>query len=98
MIIDSISAFVNVQAQEKRNNPVKGAQTVDSKTAKNALTINETAKEFDFPAYAIRTLVKRGAFPVIQVGNRCYIVRSVFEQYLQKGGELYEPIDHHFAI
>lgn len=67
-------------------------------TAKNALTINETAKEFDFPAYAIRTLVKRGAFPVIQVGNRCYIVRSVFEQYLQKGGELYEPIGHHFAI
>lgn len=27
---------------------------------KPALTINETAKEFNFPAYAIRTLVKRG--------------------------------------
>lgn len=65
---------------------------------KTALTINETAKEYHFPAYAIRTLVKRRAFPVIQVGNRCYIVRSVFEEYLQKGGELYEPDCHHFAI
>ncbi len=46
---------------------------------KPALTINETAKEFNFPAYAIRTLVKRGEIPVIQAGNRCYIVRSVFE-------------------
>lgn len=29
---------------------------------KPALTIKETAKEFQFPEYAIRTLVKRGAF------------------------------------
>lgn len=65
---------------------------------KPALTINETAKEFNFPTYAIRTLVKRGEIPVIQAGNRCYIVRSVFEQYLQKGGAVYEPIDHHFTI
>ena len=57
---------------------------------KPALTIRETAKEYNFPAYAIRTLVKRQAFPVIQVGNRCYIMRSVFESYLEKGGELYE--------
>ena len=58
---------------------------------KAALTIKQTAKEYNFPEFAIRTLVKRGAFPVVQVGNRCYIVRSVFEDYLQKGGEAYDP-------
>ena len=56
---------------------------------KTALTMKETAKAFNFPEFAIRTLVKRGAFPVIQVGNRCYIVRSVFEEYLKTGGEKY---------
>jgi len=56
---------------------------------KTALTIKETAKAFNFPEYAIRTLIKRGAFPVIQVGNRCYIVRSIFEEYLKTGGEKY---------
>ncbi len=65
---------------------------------KPALTIKETAKEFQFPEYAIRTLVKRGAFPVVQVGNRCYIVRSVFEEYLKKGGAAYEPEQHSFTI
>ena len=45
---------------------------------KLALTIKECAREFQFPAFAIRTLVKLGAFPVIQVGNRVYIVRDVF--------------------
>ena len=58
---------------------------------KTALTINETAKAYHFPAYAIRTLVKRGAFPVVQVGNRCYIVRSIFEDYLKTGGAIYDP-------
>jgi len=56
---------------------------------KTALTIKETAKEFNFPEFAIRTLVKRGAFPVIQAGNRCYIMKHVFESYLQTGGEKY---------
>lgn len=56
---------------------------------KPALTIKETAQEFQFPEYAIRTLVKRGAFPVIQVGTRVYIVRDVFADYLRKGGETY---------
>ena len=64
----------------------KGGATVE----KPALTIKETAKEFQFPEYAIRTLVKRGAFPVIQVGNRCYITREIFADYLKKGGELYD--------
>lgn len=58
---------------------------------KTALTIRETAKEFDFPEFAIRTLVKRGAFPVIQVGKRCYITRSVFADFLKTGGEKYDP-------
>lgn len=56
---------------------------------KPALTIKETAQEFQFPEYAIRTLVKRGDIPVIQVGNRCYIVREVFADYLRKGGAAY---------
>lgn len=57
---------------------------------KTALTIKETAKEFSFPEFAIRTLVKRGAFPVVQVGNRCYIVRDVFADYLKTGGATYD--------
>ncbi len=57
--------------------------------SKKIMTINETAKEYQFPAFAIRNLIKRGAFPVIQTGNRCYIVREVFDAYLEKGGELY---------
>ena len=59
-------------------------------TEKPALTIRETAQEFQFPEYAIRTLVKQGAFPVIRVGNRCYISRDVFTDYLKKGGALYD--------
>ena len=66
----------------------KGAQRMELKPA---LTIRETAKEYNFPEYAIRTLVKRGAFPVIQVGSRCYITREVFSEYLKKGGARYEP-------
>ncbi len=58
---------------------------------KAALTIKETSKEFCFPEYAIRGLVKRGAFPVIQVGNRVYIVRDIFAEFLRKGGNTYEP-------
>ena len=57
---------------------------------KPALTIKETAREFQFPEFAIRTLVKRGDIPVIQVGNRCYIVRDVFSEYLRKGGAAYD--------
>ena len=56
---------------------------------KKALTIRETAREFNFPEFAIRTLVKRGAFPVIQVGTRCYIDRDIFAEYLKTGGEHY---------
>ncbi len=65
---------------------------------KTALTIKETAKAYLFPEFAIRTLVKRGAFPVVQVGNRCYIVRSVFEDYLKTGGAKYEPAHHHYSV
>ena len=58
---------------------------------KTALTIKETAQAFNFPEYAIRTLVKRGAFPVIQEGTRCYIMREVFADYLTSGGTRYKP-------
>ena len=57
---------------------------------KTALTIKETSKQFNFPEFAIRTLVKTGAFPVIQCGTRSYIVRAVFEEYLKSGGAKYE--------
>lgn len=60
-------------------------------TNKTALTIRETAKEFNFPEYAIRTLIKRGAFPVIQVGKRCYLTREIFTEYLKTGGEKFDP-------
>ena len=66
----------------------QGAQRMEQKPA---LTNRETAKEYNFPEYAIRTLVKRGAFPVIQVGSRCYITREAFAEYLKKGGARYEP-------
>ncbi len=58
---------------------------------KPALTIRETAKEYQFPEFAIRSLVKRKVFPVMQSGNRCYIARHVFEAYLQSGGAMYDP-------
>ena len=57
---------------------------------KAVLTIKELAKEFGFPEFGIRGLIKRGAFPVIKCGNRCYVVRDVFEEYLRSGGELYD--------
>ena len=58
---------------------------------KAALTIAATAKEYGLPEYCIRQLVKRGEFPVIQTGNRCYILRQVFEDYLATGGGKYKP-------
>lgn len=57
----------------------------------SAMTIKETARKYSFPEFAIRTLVKRGAFPVIQVGNRSYIVPHIFEEYLETGGAIYNP-------
>ncbi len=51
------------------------------------LTIRETAKEFNFPEFAVRTLVKRKAFPVIRVGTRTYITREIFENFVRSGGE-----------
>lgn len=57
---------------------------------KRVLTIRETAKAFDFPEFALRTLVKTGQFPVVQVGSRVYIVRETFESYIKSGGERYD--------
>ena len=57
---------------------------------KKILTIRQAAEQFGFPEYGLRGLVKRGAFPVIRCGNRCYIARAVLEAYLDKGGERYD--------
>lgn len=54
---------------------------------KDILTIRETSRAFDFPEYAIRRLVKDRRFPTIQVGNRAYISRSVFENFLESGSK-----------
>lgn len=55
------------------------------------LTIRQAAQEYEFPEHAVRTLVKRGEFPIVQTGNRVYIMRHVFDQYLQTGGAVYRP-------
>lgn len=60
-------------------------------TEKKALTISETAKRYGLPEYCVRTLVKRHEFPVIQSGNRSYIVVDIFEEYIKKGGKMYDP-------
>ncbi|MDR1705683.1 MAG: helix-turn-helix domain-containing protein [Clostridiales bacterium] len=54
------------------------------------MTIKQTAEAFNFPEFAIRTLVKQGRFPVVKVGTRVYIIRSTFEDYLKSGGERYD--------
>lgn len=56
-------------------------EDVNVEEQKTVLTIKETAKEFNFSEYAIRTLVKRGAFPVIQAGSRCYIMCGYYLHY-----------------
>ena len=53
------------------------------------LTSKQAAQVFGFPEFGLRGLVKRGAYPVIRCGNRCYIVRAILEAYLEKGGEVY---------
>ena len=55
------------------------------------LTIRQAAKEYGFPEHAVRILVKRGECPIVQTGNRVYIMRHVFDQYLQTGGAVYRP-------
>ena len=53
------------------------------------LTIKEAAKEYAFPEYGLRGLIKTGVFPVIRCGTRCYITRKVLETYIESGGEYY---------
>ena len=86
--LNGFSFFITKEElMSNQNNSMK--EDVNVEEQKTVLTIKETAKEFNFPEYAIRTLVKRGAFPVIQAGSRCYIMKHVFESYLQTGGEQY---------
>jgi hypothetical protein len=54
------------------------------------LTIKQAAKQYGFPEYGLRGLIKRGAFPVIRCGNRSYITRTVLEAFIEKGGETYD--------
>lgn len=55
------------------------------------LTIRQAAERYGFPEFGLRTLIKRKEFPVIQCGNRCYITTAVFEAYISKGGNVYDP-------
>ena len=55
----------------------------------SVMTIRQTAREYGFPETGLRNLVKRGAFPVIKCGNRCYVSRTVFETFIEKGGQLH---------
>jgi hypothetical protein len=50
------------------------------------------SKEYGFPEYGIRRLIKQGAFPVIRSGNRCYVSRQVFDEYIKSGGEFYAKV------
>lgn len=56
---------------------------------KTVMTIKEISREYHFPEYTLRTLIKKGAIPVIMSGNRAYVVPAKFEEYLAKGGEPY---------
>lgn len=58
-------------------------------TTKTIMTIRQAARKYGFSVFRLRNLVKRGAFPVIRCGNRSYITRTVFEEFIQKGGEKY---------
>jgi hypothetical protein len=57
-------------------------------------TIKQVSQEYDFPEWGLRGLVKRQAFPTIKCGNRTYIVREIFENFLKSGGELYAENQH----
>jgi hypothetical protein len=58
---------------------------------REALTIRETARAYRFPEFTLRCLVKQGKFPVIQTGAKVWILRHVFEDFIKKGGEVYDP-------
>jgi hypothetical protein len=69
---------------------MKGGATVEP-TEKVILTIKETAREYKprgVAEFAIRNWAKQGLFPTLQAGNRVYINRAVFEEFLAKGGKV----------
>ena len=57
---------------------------------KTLLTINETARAFEVPAFFVRTKVKRGEIPCFMAGTRAYISRDVFREFLATGGQPYD--------
>ena len=58
-------------------------------TQKEILTITELGREYKprgIATFAIRNWAKAGLFPTLKAGNRTYINRTVFEEFLTKGG------------
>jgi phage antirepressor YoqD-like protein len=54
---------------------------------KTVITVRETAKEYGIPEHGLRNLIKSGEVPTIKCGNRHYISRPQFENYLLRGSE-----------
>lgn len=57
---------------------------------KEIMTITEAGREYKprgVATFAIRNWAKQGLFPTLKAGNRTYINRTVFEEFLAKGGE-----------
>lgn len=56
---------------------------------KEILTITELGREYKprgIATFAIRNWAKQGLFPTLKAGNRTYINRAIFEEFLTKGG------------
>jgi hypothetical protein len=56
---------------------------------KEIMTITEAGWEYKArgaATFAIRNWAKQGLFPTLKAGNRTYLNRAVFEEFLTKGG------------
>ena len=49
------------------------------------MTIKQTAQKYGIPEHALRKLVRKEVFPIIKAGNRTYISKSAFEDFLRYG-------------
>ena len=59
------------------------------KSEKSVLTVHEAAMEYGFPECGLRTIIKEGRIPIIQIGNRAYVTRKTMEEFLKQGGTPY---------
>ena len=67
------------------------------KEQKEILTITELGREYKqrgIATFAIRNWAKQGLFPTLKAGNRTYINRSIFEEYLKSGSVRNNPLRH----